>query len=101
MDMISSIESFDHIYRLTITNASIFYTSSPKLTYLLMFSFMFFVYYYKEIVRKPNLVCSNPKFREFLVENCNETIEKPVYPTFWVRFNISRSSFGVNFFFLF
>ena len=83
MDMIGSIESLDFskIIHQTINNASLFYSTSPKLTYVCMFSFMFFVYYYKEIVKSSTLICGNKIFKEFLVSSC-EIIEKPMYVFF-------------------
>lgn len=83
MDMIGSIESLDlsKIVYQTINNASLFYSTSPKLTYVCMFSFMFFVYYYKEIVKSSTLICGNKKFKEFLISSC-EIIEKPMYANF-------------------
>ena len=79
--MIGSIESLDlsKIVYQTINNASLFYSTSPKLTYLCMFSFMFFVYYYKEIVKSSTLICANKRFKDFLIEHCGEIIEKPMY----------------------
>lgn len=82
MEIMDSLD-FSKIVSQTINNASIFYSTSPKLTYFCMFSFMYFVYYIKEVVKSSTLICNNQKFKKFLIENCAEVIEKPYYPTFW------------------
>lgn len=79
--MIGSIESLDlsKIIYQTINNASLFYSTSPKLTYLFTISMFFMIYYYKEIVKSSTLICANKRFKDFLIEHCGEIIEKPMY----------------------
>jgi len=74
---------FSKIVNQTISNASLIYSTNPKIASLCVFSLAFFVYYYKQVVKKPRFICNNRKFKEFLLQNCRQIIEKPVWVTFW------------------
>lgn len=59
-----------------------FYESNPG-TSVALFAFMlYYVYYVKNVVRKPELVCSDRGFRKFLFENC-PIIDQEFKPTIW------------------
>jgi len=59
-----------------------FYESNPG-TSVALFAFMlYYLYYVKNVVRKPELVCSNSKFRDFLLEKC-PIINQEFKPTIW------------------
>jgi abhydrolase domain-containing protein 1/3 len=59
-----------------------FYEANPG-TSVFLFAFMlYYVYYLRNVVKKPELICSNETFRNFLVENC-PIIEEEFKPTVW------------------
>ena len=59
-----------------------FYESNPGTSVALCIFMLYYVYYVKNVVRKPELVCSDEGFRRFLTENC-PTINQEFKPTIW------------------
>lgn len=59
-----------------------FYESNPGTSVILCVFMLYYVYYVKNVVRKPELVCSDRGFREFLFENC-PIIGQEFKPTIW------------------
>lgn len=59
-----------------------FYEANPGTSVFLCAFMVYYVYYLKNVVKKPELVCSNESFRKFLVQNC-PIIEEDFKPTVW------------------
>uniref|UniRef100_A0A6G1SJS7 Abhydrolase domain-containing protein 3 n=1 Tax=Aceria tosichella TaxID=561515 RepID=A0A6G1SJS7_9ACAR len=59
-----------------------FYVANPGTSVFLCVFMLYYVYYLKNVVKKPELVCSNETFRQFLIENC-PIIDEEFKPTVW------------------
>lgn len=59
-----------------------FYESNPTTSVFLCIFMLYYLYYVKNVVRKPELVCSDGKFRKFLMEKC-PIITQEFKPTIW------------------
>lgn len=59
-----------------------FCETNPATSAVLCIFMLYYVYYVKNVVRKPELVCSNSGFRRFLIENC-PIISQEFKPTIW------------------
>lgn len=59
-----------------------FYESNPGTSVFLCAFMLYYVYYLKNVVKKPELVCSNEGFRRFLIENC-PIVDEEFKPTMW------------------
>lgn len=59
-----------------------FYESNPTTSFFLCIFMLYYVYYVRNVVRKPELICSDNRFRKFLVENC-PIINQEFKPTIW------------------
>lgn len=59
-----------------------FWESNPATSVFLFALMLYYVYYVKAVVRKPELICSSIKFRKFLIENC-PIINQEFKPTIW------------------
>lgn len=56
--------------------------TNPTTSVVLCIFMLYYVYYVKNVVRKPELVCSNRGFRRFLIEGC-PIISQEFKPTIW------------------
>lgn len=59
-----------------------FYESNPATSVFLCAFMLYYLYYVKNVVRKPELICSDSGFRKFLVDNC-PIINQEFKPTIW------------------
>lgn len=59
-----------------------FYESNPTTSVFLCVFMLYYVYYVKNVVRKPELICSDSGFRKFLIDNC-PIINQEFKPTIW------------------
>lgn len=59
-----------------------FYESNPTTSFVLCIFMLYYVYYVKNVVRKPELICSDSGFRKFLFNNC-PIINQEFKPTIW------------------
>lgn len=59
-----------------------FYESNPTTSVFLCIFMLYYLYYVKNVVRKPELVCSDDGFRKFLIEKC-PIITQEFKPTIW------------------
>lgn len=59
-----------------------FYESNPTTSVFLCIFMLYYLYYVKNVVRKPELVCSDGGFRKFLMEKC-PIITQEFKPTIW------------------
>lgn len=59
-----------------------FYESNPTTSVFLCIFMLYYVYYVKNVVRKPELVCSDGGFRKFLIDNC-PILSQEFKPTIW------------------
>lgn len=59
-----------------------FYESNPGTSVFLCAFMLYYLYYVKNVVRKPELVCSDTGFRKFLMDNC-PIIDQEFKPTIW------------------
>lgn len=59
-----------------------FCESNPATSVVLCIFMLYYVYYVKNVVRKPELVCSNTGFRNFLIDSC-PIISQEFKPTIW------------------
>lgn len=59
-----------------------FYESNPGTSMAICAFMLYYVYYVKNVVRKPELVCSDETFREFLINKC-PIITQEFKPTIW------------------
>lgn len=59
-----------------------FWESNPATSVLIFALMLYYVYYVKNVVRKPELICSSNRFREFLIANC-PIIDQEFKPTIW------------------
>lgn len=59
-----------------------FYESNPTTSVFLCMFMLYYLYYVKNVVRKPELICSNNGFRKFLIENC-PILNQEFKPTIW------------------
>ncbi|KAG9508982.1 Phospholipase ABHD3 [Fragariocoptes setiger] len=59
-----------------------FYEANPATSVFLFFFMLYYVYYVKNVVKKPDLVCGGDKFRNFLLSNC-PIIDQEYRPTLW------------------
>lgn len=59
-----------------------FCESNPATSFCLAIFMLYYVYYVKNVVRKPELICPDTGFRRFLIENC-PIINQEFKPTIW------------------
>lgn len=59
-----------------------FYESNPTTSVFLCIFMLYYVYYVKNVVRKPDIICSDKGFRDFLINNC-PIISQEFKPTIW------------------
>lgn len=59
-----------------------FYETNPTTSVFLCIFMLYYLYYVKNVVRKPELICSDDRFRKFLVDNC-PILSQEFKPTIW------------------
>lgn len=59
-----------------------FYESNPTTSVFLCIFMLYYLYYVKNVVRKPELICADAGFRKFLIDNC-PIISQEFKPTIW------------------
>lgn len=59
-----------------------FYESNPTTSVFLCIFMLYYLYYVKNVVGKPELVCSDDRFKKFLMERC-PIITQEFKPTIW------------------
>lgn len=59
-----------------------FCESNPTTSVFLCVCMLYYLYYVKNVVRKPELICSDTGFRQFLIDNC-PILNQEFKPTIW------------------
>lgn len=59
-----------------------FCESNPTTSVFLCICMLYYVYYVKNVVRKPELICSDSGFKNFLIQNC-PILNQEFKPTIW------------------